>query len=100
LPGLLAVVACGQVEDEVSAAVAGDPGGHGDQVAADGGGPCPGVAGPGLGAGGAQQVVRHGGEDEPCPVCGEVTGWQVGEGACVQVGDYLLDDGVIAVLAF
>jgi hypothetical protein len=26
--------------------------------------------------------------------------WQVGEGACVQVGDDLLDDGMVAVLAF
>src|SRR6516162_6518031 len=57
LPGVLAVVAGGQVEDEVPAAVAGGPGGHGDQVAADGGGACPGVAGPGPGPGGAQQVV-------------------------------------------
>ena len=100
LPGLLAVVAGGQVEDEVPAAVACGPGRHGDQVAADGGGPCPGVAGPGARAGGAQQVVRHGGEDEPCPVCSEMTGWQVGEGARVQVGDDLLDDGVVAMLAF
>jgi hypothetical protein len=100
LPGLLAVVAGGQVQDEVPAAVPGDAGGHGDQVAADAGGPCPGVAGPGAGSGGAQQIVRHGGENQSCPVCAEMTGWQVGEGACVQVGDDLLDDGVVAVLAF
>jgi hypothetical protein len=29
-----------------------------------------------------------------------MTRWQVGEGAGVQVGDDLLDDGVVAVLAF
>ena len=93
------MVAGGQVQDEVPAAVAGGPGGHGDQVAADGGGPGPGVAGPGPGPGGAQQVVRHGGEHEPRAVCAEMTGWQVGEGTCVQFGDDLLDDGVPAVLA-
>src|SRR5487761_1234553 len=38
LPGLFAVVACGQVEDEAAAAVAGGPRADGDQVAADGGG--------------------------------------------------------------
>ena len=91
---------CGQVQDQVPVAVAGGPGGHGDQVAADGGGARPGVAGPGAGSGGAQQVVRHGGEDEPGPVCGEMTGWQVGEGPGVQVGDDLLDDRVAPVLAF
>ena len=37
-PRLFAVVAFGQVKGQVAAAVAGGPGGHGDQVAADGGG--------------------------------------------------------------
>jgi hypothetical protein len=41
------------VEDQVPAAVPGDPGGHGDEVAADGGGAGSGVAGPGPGPRGA-----------------------------------------------
>jgi len=44
-PGLLAVMADGQVEGEVPAVAACDTGGHGDEVAADGRGPCPGVRG-------------------------------------------------------
>src|SRR5512135_2130423 len=92
-------MAGGQVEDQVPAAVAGGPGGHGDEVAADGGGAALRVAGPGPGPGGAQQVMGHGREDQPGPVRVEGAGWQVSEGACVQVGDDLLDDRVVAVLA-
>jgi hypothetical protein len=94
------VVACGQVEGEVPAAVAGGAGGHGDEVAADGGGAGLRVPAAGEGPGGSQQVMGHGGDDEPGGVCPEMTGWQVGEGAGVQVGGRLLDDGVVAVLPF
>jgi len=48
-PGLLAVVAFGQVKDEVAAAVARGTGGHGDEVAADGGGAGLRIAGAGAG---------------------------------------------------
>ena len=64
-PGMLTVVARGQVEDEVAAAVAGDAGAEGDQVPADGRGAGSGVGPAGPGPGRAQQVMGHGGEDEP-----------------------------------
>jgi hypothetical protein len=97
---MFAVVARGQVEDEVAAAVPGGACGEGDEVAADGGGAGLRVPAAGEGPGGAQQVVRHGRDDQPGGVRGENTGGQVGEGAGVQVGDHLLGDGVVAVLAF
>ena len=98
-PRLLAVVAFGQVKGQVAAAVAGGPGGHGDQVAADGGGAGFRVAPAGAGAGGAQQVMGDGRDDEPGGVGIENTGRETGERAGAQVGDDLLDDGVVAVLA-
>jgi hypothetical protein len=41
----------------------------------------------------------HGRDDEPGGIYPEMTGWEMGEGAGVQVGDDLLHDGVVAVLA-
>jgi hypothetical protein len=95
---LLVVPALGQVEGEVAAAVAGGPAGDGDQVAADGG--CAGlcVAAAGEGAGGPGQVVGDGGDGQPGGVGAELAGWQVSEGPVVEVGEDLLDDGVVAVL--
>src|SRR6185437_13872886 len=98
-PGLLAVVSVRQVEDEAAAAAAGYPGGHSDEVTADGGGAGLGVAGPGPGSGGSQQVMGHGGKDEPCGVRVEVSRWQMREGTGVQVGDDLLDDRVVPVVS-
>ena len=54
----------------------------------------------GQGAGGAQQVVRHGRDGQPGRVGGEDPGGQVSQRAAGDVGEDLLDDGVVAVLAF
>jgi hypothetical protein len=71
-PFALAVPAFGQVEGEPVPAVAGGPGGDGDQVAADGGGPGLRVPAAGQGPGGAQEVLRDGGDGEPGGVGVEV----------------------------
>jgi hypothetical protein len=55
----LAVPVFGQVQRDVAAAVPGDPGGHGDEVAADGRAAGPGVESSGEAAGGAGQVMRN-----------------------------------------
>jgi hypothetical protein len=64
-PLVLAVPALGQAKGDQAAAVAGGTGGDGDEVAADGGLAGPGVTAAGESAGGAQQVVRDGGDGEP-----------------------------------
>ena len=92
------MVAFGQVQDEIPAAVTGDAGAKGDQVSPDGGGARLRVPGPGADPRRPQQVVRHGGDDEPCGVRVEDARWQVSDGAAVQVGDDLLDDGVFSEL--
>lgn len=46
----------------------------------------------------AQQVVGRGGEDGPGAVGVVVPGGEVREGLVLEVGDGLLDDGVLAVL--
>ena len=51
----------------------------------------------GQAAGGAGQVERDRGEDQPRGVRGEPPGGQMRERAVLQVGDDLLDDGVPAV---
>jgi hypothetical protein len=84
-PGLLAVVATGQVEGQVAAAVPGGPCGHRDQVAADGGGPGSRVTAAGAGTDGTQQVMRHRGEHEPGGVRGEDAGGKMSERAGGQV---------------
>ena len=56
-----------------------------------------GVEGRGEGAGGAGEVERHRGADQPGAVGGERPGRQVGQRAVLQVGDDLLDDRVGAV---
>jgi hypothetical protein len=58
---VLAVPALGQVQGEAAPAVAGRAAGDGDQVAADGGRACPGVAAAGESAGGPDQVAGDGG---------------------------------------
>ena len=52
------------------------------------------------GAGGADQVVRHGRDRQPGRVRREHPGWHVSQGAAGDVGEDLLHDGVVAVLAF
>jgi len=69
---VLAVPAVGQVQGELAAAVAGGPGGDGDQVAADRGGAGLRVAAAGQDAGSAQEVVREGGDGQPGGVGGEL----------------------------
>jgi hypothetical protein len=95
---VLAVPALGQVEGEVAAAVPGGAGGHGDQVAADGRGPGPGEVQGRQGAGGAQQVVRHGRDRQPRGVRGEHPGWHMSKGSAGDVGEDLLHHGVVPVL--
>jgi hypothetical protein len=97
-PFVVAVPAFGQVQGQAAPAVACGPGGDGDQVAADGGCADPGVAAAGEGAGGAEQVVREGGDGQPGGVGGERAIWQVGQGPVVQVSEELLDNGAAAVL--
>ena len=98
LPFVLAVPASGRVKGEVPSAVAGGAGGDGDEVAADGGGAGLRVQRAGQCPGGAQQVLRDGGDDRPDRVRGETAGWEMGERPFVPVGEGLLDDGVAAVL--
>jgi hypothetical protein len=74
LPFVLAVPAFGQVQGEVAAAVPGDPGGNGDQVTVDGRGPGLGEGQAGQGAGGVEEVVRHGRDRQPRGVRGEHPG--------------------------
>jgi hypothetical protein len=66
------VPAFGQVDGEVAVAVAGDAGGDGDQVAADGRAAALGVERPGERAGGAGQVGSDRGQGEPRGIGGEV----------------------------
>ena len=82
----------------MAAAVAGDAGGDGDQLAADGRAAGSGVERPGQRAGGAGQVVADGGQGEPGGIGREVPRRQVRERPGAQVCEDLLDDGVIAVL--
>ena len=98
LPFMLAEAALGQVEGEVAADVPGDPGGNGDQVTADGRGPGLRERQAGQGAGGAEQVVRHGRDRQPGRVHSEHPGWHMNQGAAGDVGEDLLHDGVVAVL--
>jgi hypothetical protein len=85
------------VHGEVPAAVPGDAGGDVDQVGPDRDAACPGMAGGGEGAGGAGQVVRDRCQGEPGGVGGEPAGGGVGERAAGEVGEDLLDLGVVAV---
>jgi len=96
-PCLFMVMARGQVEDEVPATAPGGAGAGGDETAADRGGAGLRERAAGEGPGGAQQVMGHGGDDEPGGVRGEDARREVGEGAGVQVGVDLLDDGVAAI---
>jgi len=61
----LAVPAFGQVHGDVAAAVAGDAGGDGDQLAADGRAAGFRAEGVGQAAGGAGQVMADGGQGQP-----------------------------------
>ena len=56
----------------MAAAVAGDAGGHADQLAADGRVTGFGVEGPGQAAGGAGQVMADGGQGQPGGVGGKM----------------------------
>jgi hypothetical protein len=87
-----------EVEGEAVPPVARDAGGDGDQVAPDGSGPGLGMAAAGEGSGCAQEVAGDRGDGEPGGVGGELSRWQVGQGAVAQVGDDLLDDRVAAML--
>ena len=99
-PFLLAVPAFGQVHGEVPAAVAGGPGGHVDEVAAQRGAAGFRAGEAGQGAGGAQQVAADGGTGQPGGVGGERPAGQVGEGAVTPVREDLLGLGVAAVMLF
>jgi hypothetical protein len=79
---------------------AGDPGGDVDQAGAQGGCAGPGVQCAGQRAGGAGEVVRDRGADQPGVVRAEVSRGQVRERGVLQVGDDLLDDGVVTVGGF
>ena len=97
-PFMLAVPALGQVQGEATAAVPGGAGGDGDQVAADGRGPGLGEGQAGQGAGGAEQVVRHGCDRQPGRIRGKYPGRHMSQGTAGDVGEHLLHDGVAAVL--
>ena len=71
-----------------------------DQLGADRGGAGPGVTAASQRAGGAGEVVGDRGAGEPGGVGGEAPGGQVREWAVLQLGDDLLDDGVVAVGGF
>ena len=75
----------------------GEPGWHGDDVAAQGRSAGDSVNGAGQGAGGAEQVVGERGADRPGTVRWESAGWHVCEGSVDQVGEHGFDDGVSAV---
>ena len=96
-PLVLAVPVFEQVHGEVASAVAGDPGGDADQVAAQGGGPGSGAGAAGQGADGAQQVVADRGASQPGRVAGETAGWQVGQRAVGEISEDLFPLGVAAV---
>src|SRR6266511_1533680 len=97
MPGVLPGPVDREVQSEAAGAAAG-PGGHVDQLVADGAGAGAGVGGAGECAGGAQQVVGECGQGEPGGVGGEAAGGEVGERGGVEVGEDLFDDGVVAVL--
>jgi len=85
------------VQDQTSCA-GGDPGWDGDEVAAQGGPSGARVPGGGGGTGGPHQVERDRGEGEPGGVRGELPGRGVRQGAVLELGDDLFDDGVVAVV--
>ena len=96
---MLAVPAFGQVEGEVAAAVAGGAGGDGDQVAADG-------RGPGLREGGLarapaarSRLCAMAAMDSQAAFAAKPR-WHVSQRAAGDVGEDLLHDGVVTVLAF
>src|SRR4051812_42224402 len=60
----------------------------------------PAVVGCGEVSGGAGEVVREHGADQPGGVGGELPAGQVGQGPVDEVGVDLFDDGVAAVLGF
>ena len=68
-----------------------------DQLVAQGRGAGTGMPAAGQDAGGAGEVVGDRGADQPGGVRGERAGGQVREWAVLQLGDGLLDDGVVAV---
>jgi hypothetical protein len=73
-PVVLAVPVPGQVEGDAVAAVAGDPGGDGDQVAAQRGAASLAQGGTGQGSGRAQEVVADRGAGQPGGISGERSG--------------------------
>src|SRR6185312_8264624 len=75
----------------------GEAGGHGDQVAAQGGAACDGVLAAGERAGGAQQVVREHHTRQPGAVGGEQPGRDTGQWAVDEVGEGGFHDRVFAV---
>ncbi len=76
---------------------AGDPGRGVNQLGANGAGAGSGMAGGGQRTGGAGEVVGDCRADQPGGVRGESPGRQVRQRGVLQVGDDLLDDGVVAV---
>src|SRR5580658_6778471 len=90
--------ACGGVERPGSA-VAGEPAGDLEPAAAERLGGADGLVGQTEQLRPAQQVVGEGGEHGPGAVCVELSRREVRQRLILEVGDHLLDDGVLAVLA-
>src|SRR6202034_912766 len=99
-PSGLVVPVFGQVQGDLAAAVAGDPGGDADEVAAQRGASGFGKGEAGQGPGGAQQVVAGSGAGQPGCVRGERPRGQVGQGSVGQGREHLLDLGIVTVLLF
>ncbi len=75
-PFLLAVPLLGQVQGDLAASLPGNPGGHGDEVAADGRSAGPGVEPPGQRPGGPGQVMGRCGRRRFRQACGSGCGGQ------------------------
>ena len=103
------VVQCGEVVllpgppgwevQGVAAGVGGQSSGELEQAAAQGARGTDGALGQADQLGPAEHVVREGGDDCPGAVGVEVGGGEVREGLVFELGDDLLDDGVLPVLA-
>jgi hypothetical protein len=94
-PGLVGPVP-GQVQDLAVCGVR-QPRRSGNQLGADGAAAGATVAAAGQRTRSAGEVMGDSGADQPCRVGGEDSRREVGERAVLQLGDDLLDDGVVAV---
>src|SRR5664280_2190073 len=76
---------------------AGQSGGDGDDLAADGGAAGQGVPVAGEGPGGAQQVGTDGGADGPRTIGRKTARRLMGQRSIDEIGEHRLDDGVASV---